>query len=225
MGNIVIIGSSGAIGAEFKKQLESQHNVICFVRSDGNINFDDEDTIEQAANTASQHGPLDMVIVATGLLHGNGLMPEKSLKELSSNKMEQIFKANTIGPALVMKHFLPLLNKDKRSIFAALSARVGSISDNHLGGWYSYRASKAALNMLIKTGSIELARTNKNAVIVGLHPGTVNSGLSKPFQGFVKPGKLFEASYAAKQLIQVLNNLKPEQTGKCFAYDGSEIPA
>jgi NAD(P)-dependent dehydrogenase (short-subunit alcohol dehydrogenase family) len=131
---------------------------------------------------------------------------------------------NTIGPALTMKYFASKLKKDRKSVIAALSARVGSISDNHLGGWYGYRASKAALNMIIRTASIEVARRNKQACVVGLHPGTVDTSLSKPFHDHVPEGKLFAPEYAASQLLNVLNNLTARDTGYVFAYDGQKIP-
>ena len=118
---------------------------------------------------------------------------------------------------------MPVLSRNKNSIFAALSARVGSVSDNQLGGWYAYRASKSALNMIIKSASIEVARKNPKAIIVGLHPGTVDSNLSKPFQHSITNNKLFTPSIAASHLLGVLDNLTSEQTGKCFAWDGSEI--
>ena len=161
--------------------------------------------------------------MANGILHDEGLTPEKSLRDLSAEKFQRIFEVNTVTPALIAKHFLPKLNREQTSIFAALSARVGSISDNQLGGWYAYRASKAALNMIIKNAAIEIGRRNKQAIIVGLHPGTVDSNLSKPFQGNVADGKLFTPEYSAEKLLDVLENLSPEQTGKCFAWDGQEI--
>jgi NAD(P)-dependent dehydrogenase (short-subunit alcohol dehydrogenase family) len=129
-----------------------------------------------------------------------------------------------VGPALVAKHFLPLLPRQGRSVFAALSARVGSIGDNRLGGWHSYRASKAALNMLIKNASIELARTRPDAVIVGLHPGTVDTGLSKPFQRGVAHNKLFTPEYCAERLIAVTDGLTRDDTGHVFAWDGARVP-
>ena len=164
-----------------------------------------------------------MVIVATGILHDGELMPEKSQKELSAEKFHRLFEINTIVPALVAKHFIPKLNREKRSVFAALSARVGSISDNQLGGWYAYRASKAALNMIIKNAAIEISRRNKKAIIVGLHPGTVDSNLSKPFQGNVPDGKLFTPKYSVQKLLVILTTLTSKQSGKCFAWDGKEI--
>ena len=152
-------------------------------------------------------------------------MPEKSLRELSAANLERNFLANTIGPALVAKHFLPKIQRNKRALFVALSARVGSIADNRLGGWYAYRASKAALNMLIKTTSIEIARSHKQAIVVGLHPGTVDTNLSKPFQKHVPSDKLFSANYSAKKLVSVLERLSAEDSGKVFAWDGSEVPS
>ncbi len=121
------------------------------------------------------------------------------------------------------KHFLPLLHKDKRAVFAALSAKVGSIPDNHLGGWYAYRASKVALNMMIKNASIKMGRRYKQAVIGGLHPGTVDSNLSKPFQSHAKVGKIFTPDYAAEKLISVLEDLSPDDSGNCFGWGGQEI--
>jgi NAD(P)-dependent dehydrogenase (short-subunit alcohol dehydrogenase family) len=124
-----------------------------------------------------------------------------------------------------MKHFLPLLSRDRRALFGVLSARVGSISDNTLGGWYSYRASKAALNMVVKNAAIEMARKYPQTIVAGLHPGTVDSALSKPFQSHVSSHKLFSPVQAAGFLLQVLEGLTPEHSGKCFAWDGQEVPA
>jgi NAD(P)-dependent dehydrogenase (short-subunit alcohol dehydrogenase family) len=234
--NIVIIGASGGIGSAFVKffSADPSNIVYAFSRSEikneltnvrsGRVDFSDERTLKKAAEESAQDAPLDIVIVATGILHGNDLMPEKSLRHLSAANFERAFLVNTIGPALVAKHFLPKLQRSNRAIFAALSARVGSIEDNHLGGWYAYRASKAALNMLIKTTSIEVARSQKNTIVVGLHPGTVATELSKPFQKRVPSDKLFSTHYSAKQLISVLEGLSPEDSGKVFAWDGSEIP-
>jgi NAD(P)-dependent dehydrogenase (short-subunit alcohol dehydrogenase family) len=139
--------------------------------------------------------------------------------------MERSYRINAIGPALVARHFLPLLAADRKSAFAALSARVGSIGDNGLGGWHAYRASKAALNMLLKTLAIELARRNPGALCVGLHPGTVDTGLSRPFQRGVPEGKLFTPRQSARLLLNVLDGLSTEHTGQVFAWDGQRIPA
>ena len=187
------------------------------------INWEDEHSIQTASETASAHGLLDLVIVATGMLHDHPIMPEKSLGHISSSALQQLFKVNSLTPAIIAKHFLPKLNNKKTSCFAALSARVGSISDNRLGGWYAYRMSKAALNMLIKTASIEIQRRNKHAIIIGLHPGTVDSPLSKPFQTHVPAQKLFDADFSVACLLKVIMDLEPKHTGKCFAWDGQEI--
>lgn len=234
--NVVIIGGSGALGQAFTHLLAGQHqqatvhsfsrqsvtpsasNIICHT-----IDYQSEDSIKQAAFMASNSGPLDLVIVATGLLHQGALLPEKSLGQLSADKFRHVFEVNTILPALVMKHFLLHMNRDSRSVFAALSARIGSISDNRAGGWYAYRSSKAALNMILKNAAIEIARRNKQLIVVGLHPGTVDSPLSKPFQNNVPPEKLFTADVSATHLLNVLASLTPDQSGTCLAWDGTEI--
>ena len=163
------------------------------------------------------------MIVATGLLHDGDKGPEKAMRELDPVWMARNFAINAIGPALVAKHFLPTMPKAGRIVFAVLSARVGSIGDNKLGGWYGYRASKAALNQLVKTVSIEDKRRNSSGIVVGLHPGTVDTGLSKPFQGNVTPGNLFKADRAAVQLLDVIDGLRAPDSGKLFAWDGVEV--
>ena len=233
MKQAAIIGASGAIGRALALQLlESAYRVHAFSRSDAgldspdaiqrHIDIEDEHTIEQAA-AALDDGTLDIVIVATGMLHDGEMMPEKSMRELSADKFQQLFAVNTIGPALVGKHFVPKLKKKERAVFAAISARVGSISDNYLGGWYSYRASKAALNMVLKNMAIEVGRRHKNVVVLGLHPGTVDSALSDPFQKNVPEEKLFSPEQSADYLMDVLAAHTPEDSGKCFAWDGQEI--
>ena len=225
--NIVIIGANGAIGNAFTNLLLQKYpnaSLFAFSRNgEHNIDYSSEDSIAEAAELAAKEKSLDLVIVANGILHEETLIPEKSLRDLSAEKFHRVFEVNTITPALIAKYFLPKLNKEKLSVFSALSARVGSISDNQLGGWYAYRASKAALNMIIKNAAIEVGRRNKQAIIVGLHPGTVDSDLSKPFQGNVADGQLFTPEYSAEKLLSVLENLSVEQTGKCFAWDGKEI--
>jgi NAD(P)-dependent dehydrogenase (short-subunit alcohol dehydrogenase family) len=242
--NIAIIGASGGIGSAFIRLLsQNENNIIyAFARSamatsvNGNapagnapkphithIDYNDEESIRIAAELAVQTGPLDLVIVATGFLHDHTTMPEKSLRDLSAEGFQKNFLINTIGPALVAKYFLPKLHKDQRSVFAILSARVGSISDNQLGGWYAYRASKAAVNMVIKTASIEASRRQKKAIVVGLHPGTVASSLSQPFQKNVVPEKLFTPEYSTKKLMNVIQNLEVKDSGKIFAWDGKSI--
>ena len=225
--NIAFIGSSGGIGQAFVDVLSRQYsnaNLYPFSRTgEYRIDYASEDSIAEAANIASKTGPLDLVIVANGMLHSKEIMPEKSIKELARYKFQQLFEVNTIVPSLIAKHFLPHLNRDYPSIFAALSARVGSISENELGGWYGYRASKAALNMIIKNASIEIGRRNKKAIIVGLHPGTVDTDLSRPFHKNVPVEKLLTPHQSVTKLLEVLVSLTPAQSGKCFAWDGEEI--
>lgn len=226
--NIAILGASGAIGSAFTRRLSQKYpNASLFALSRNSatykVDYSSEDSIAAAAEMTAQAKPLDLVIVANGILHDQGLMPEKSFRDLSIENFYRIFEANTFTPALIAKNFLPKLNKERTSIFATLSARVGSISDNQLGGWYAYRASKAALNMIIKSAAIEFGRRNKQGIIIGLHPGTVDSYLSKPFQQNVADGKLFTPEYSATKLLEVLENLSPKQTGKCFAWDGKEV--
>ena len=234
--NIAIIGSAGAIGSAFTLHFSQYYpnaSIHAFSRNSSAVNhenvishlidYESEDSIEQAALLSSKTAPLDIVIVATGILHNDTLQPEKSLKDISEEKFNTLFKVNTIVPALVAKHFTSKLNKKNQSLFAALSARVGSISDNQLGGWYAYRASKAALNMIIKTTAIEIKRQNETAVVVGLHPGTVDSNLSKPFQSNVPESKLFTPEFSVSKMINVLEGLSPEDSGRCFAWDGTEI--
>lgn len=236
--NIAIIGSSGAIGSEFVAQMSAMYpaaiihafsrheNVLSASRENiihHLIDYSDEASIAAAALLASKEAPLDRVIVATGVLNDGEISAEKSLNQISAKNLHHLFEVNTVVPALIAKHFLPKLNQQGKSIFAVLSARVGSISDNKLGGWYAYRASKAALNMIVKTAAIEMRRRSKDMIVVGLHPGTVDSNLSKPFQANIPPEQLFTPQFSVSHLLAVIENLTPEQSGLCFAWDGDEI--
>ena len=237
--NAAVIGASGGLGGAFVDILAGNPAIARIAALSRSatafddprirriaIELEDEDSIARAAGEAAEFaGNFHMVIVATGILHDRaGLQPEKTWRALSGPAMETAFRLNAIGPALAAKHFLPLLAEDSKAVFAALSARVGSIEDNRLGGWYAYRASKAALNMLIRSFSIELARRNPRALCVALHPGTVDTALSKPFQGGVPEGKLFSPRYAAGRLLGVLDSLSEEDSGRLFAWDGAPIP-
>ncbi|TVQ29073.1 MAG: SDR family NAD(P)-dependent oxidoreductase [Geminicoccaceae bacterium] len=189
------------------------------------LDLDDEASLDAMAAVLGEGEPLDLVIVATGLLHGpDGFAPEKTWRQLERERLLRSFAVNAVGPALVAKRVLPLLRRDGKAVFAALSARVGSIEDNQLGGWYAYRASKAALNQLLRTLSIELARRAPEAVCVGLHPGTVETNLSAPFRSGVAADKLFEPSFAAARLLSVLDGLTAADTGGLFAWDGQRLP-
>ena len=231
-----VFGASGGIGQAFVSHLKEAENVsqiYTFSRnaaaetSDKALNFfldfGDEAGLKQAAEQIKEEGGLDLILVSTGILHDGEVQPEKSLKDFNAQNFSRLFAVNTTGPALMAKHFLPLLPRDGRGVFAALSARVSSISDNRLGGWTAYRASKAALNMVIKNAAIEMGRRYKEAVIVGLHPGTVDTELSRPFQSNVPEGKLFTTEYSAAQMLGVIDGLSPADSGKLFAWDGQEI--
>jgi NAD(P)-dependent dehydrogenase (short-subunit alcohol dehydrogenase family) len=242
----VIIGASGGIGRGFYDHLLKDercgHLYVCVRHLDKmsahdkataiRLDYDDLDTIEAAAvqvkKDASAKGlDVRLILVATGMLHEDkplDIQPEKSMRALDADIMARSYHINAIGPALAAKAFLPLFPREGKSVFAAISARVSSISDNHLGGWYSYRASKSALNMHIKTLAIEYGRKNKNAVIMGLHPGTVDTALSEPFQSNVKPEKLFAPDDSAGDLLKVVNATNAQETGLLKAYDGSVIP-
>lgn len=234
-----VIGASGGIGRAFVDALESIPAVDVVAqlsRSRGEarasaaqqlyLDLEDERSIEQAAKSLKEKlGELHLVIVASGLLHDDDrLQPEKTWRHLSPEALERAFRINATGPALVAKHFLPLLAEDRKSVFAALSARVGSIEDNRLGGWHAYRASKAALNMIIRTLSIELSRRNPAALCVGLHPGTVDTPLSQPFHANVPADRLFSTDQSVRCLLDVLDGLGPDDTGKLFAWDGQQVP-
>lgn len=167
---------------------------------------------------------LDRAIFTAGMLRRDDIRPEKRIADIEADALMTLFATNAFGPILLARELWPLMKGDHRLQYAAISARVGSISDNRLGGWYSYRASKAALNQLMRTLSIEMRRGNPNASVLTLHPGTVDTDLSKPFQGNVPEGKLFTADYSARCLWDVVDQATPAQSGSLIAYDGSVIP-
>jgi NAD(P)-dependent dehydrogenase (short-subunit alcohol dehydrogenase family) len=223
----LVIGGTGSIGSAIINELKNQNftNIINLSRSSNPpLDLLDESSIEKAADfIKNQQKSLCLLFDATGILHNEdqNQMPEKTYKNIDLTFMKKNFEINVMGPALVMKHFLPLLDKDQKSIFATLSAKVGSISDNRYGGWYSYRASKAALNQMIKTASIELKMKNRNAICVAIHPGTVTSKLSKPFQ---KDNlKIQSNEESAKNIAEVIGGLKMSDSGLFFDWNGSII--
>jgi NAD(P)-dependent dehydrogenase (short-subunit alcohol dehydrogenase family) len=184
------------------------------------IDFADETSVAEAARALDSGRRYHLIVNAAGVLHDDAFMPEKRLADLNMPQMQATFQANAFGPALVMRHFVRLLASE-RAVMVMLSAKVGSIGDNRLGGWYSYRASKAALNMLVKTAAIEVARTQKNTVLVALHPGTVNSRLSQPFRGETigRP-----ARDAVTDMLHVIDALTPVDSGSFRSYNGAELP-
>ncbi len=215
-----LIVGAGGIGQALAARLEARGPVTIWGRTSG-VDATIEADIAAAAQALSDS--LDMVFVTTGMLHDDHQRPERSMRELDAVQLARSFAINTIAPAVVAKHVLPRLPRDRRAVFAVLGARVGSIGDNRTGGWHGYRASKAALVMLVKTLSIELKRTHPQAICVALHPGTVDTAMSKPFQGNVEPEKLFTPDFSAERLIAVADGLTPEDSGGHFAWDGARI--
>lgn len=232
-----VFGASGGIGLALCEGLAAHGAEVVYAGSRKGqgpqgagfrpfaFDLTDEASITAAAETM-RGDPPEWIILATGVLTlADGTGPERTFKRIDAGAMAQVFALNTIGPALIAKHILPLMPRDQRFVFAALSARVGSISDNRLGGWHSYRASKTALNMLLKNFALELARTHPQGVVAGLHPGTVDSALSQPFQAGLPDGQLTAPDAAADNLLGVLGQLRPEDSGRVFDFKGEEVPA
>lgn len=220
MENALVIGASGGIGAAMVQELVARGvSVTQVARRSHGLDVTDETSVAQSLGALD--GPYDLVFVATGALEINGARPEKSLKDLTAQAMMDQFALNCIGPSMVLKHAVRLLPKDKRSVFASLSARVGSIGDNSLGGWYSYRTAKAALNQMLHGAAIELNRTHKEAICVALHPGTVATSFTEKYVGrhpAVPPRE------AAQNLCSVMDGLRPQDTGGFFDWEAKRIP-
>lgn len=223
-GSAVVLGATGGIGGALVAALEAEgrwRRVIGLSRrSDPAIDITEEASLAAAAAWLAGEAPdLALVIVATGFLHAGRFQPEKAMRQLDPEHMATSFAINAIGPALAMKHLLPRLRRDGPAAFAALSARVGSIGDNRLGGWWSYRASKAALNQLVRTASVELKRSNPGATIVAIHPGTVDSGLSSPF---AKAGlDVQPPAEAARRILEVMAG--PLESGGFYDHKGQPV--
>ncbi len=216
----VIIGAGGGIGAALAIRLEADPAVASVSRFT-RAALDLTDPASIAAAATSLANPPDLVICATGLLQGQGISPERALKDLDAAALAHSFAVNAIGPALVAQAFLPLMPRAGKTVFAALSARVGSISDNRLGGWHGYRAAKAALNQLIRTIAIEHARRWPEAVVCALHPGTVDTALSRPFQRSAT--MLITPDESAAHLLAVIDTLTPAQSGRLFDWQGKDV--
>jgi NAD(P)-dependent dehydrogenase (short-subunit alcohol dehydrogenase family) len=248
-GNAIVHGASRGIGLEFVRQLLAEPAVghvfaTCrapaaaaelqaLARSEPArltlvpMDMTHEPGIAAAAHQVRQRvAGLHLSVVCAGVLHdtARGVAPEKRLADVDAAALAYAFAVNGMGPLLVAKHFEPLLAHRERAVFASISARVGSIGDNRLGGWYGYRGSKAAQNMFMRTLAIEWSRSRRNVICVSLHPGTTDTDLSRPFQGNVPAGKLFEPEYSVRQLLNVMDGLQPADSGQFFGWDGQRIP-
>jgi NAD(P)-dependent dehydrogenase (short-subunit alcohol dehydrogenase family) len=249
-GNVLIQGASRGLGLEFVRQcLASARvgHVIATCRSPAGaaalaslaahevpgrlavlpLDVSDEASVAAAAQAAAQTVPrLHLIVNCAGVLHdaASNLRPEKRLLDVRADALARAFAVNAIGPLLMARHFEPLLAHPERAVFASISARVGSIEDNRLGGWYAYRASKAAQNMYTRTLAIEWARSRRNVICVALHPGTTDTDLSRPFQANVPPEKLFTTAHSVGCLLHVIDRLQTTDTGQFFAWDGERIP-
>jgi NAD(P)-dependent dehydrogenase (short-subunit alcohol dehydrogenase family) len=220
MEKALIIGASGGIGRALVAALSARGAAVTALSRAGD-GLDVTDEASVAAALGGLEGPYDLVLVATGALEIDGAAPEKSLRQVSAQAMMDQFALNCVGPSLVLKHSVRLLPREGRAVFAALSARVGSIGDNRFGGWYSYRTAKAALNQMIHTGAIELGRSHREAICVALHPGTVATPFTEKYLGrhpAVTPDE------AAAHLLSVIDGLGPEDTGGFFNWKGERVP-
>lgn len=220
MERALIIGASGGIGRALSAALRARGVAVTGLsRSEDGLDVTDE--VSVAAALGRLNGPFDLILVATGALEIAGVAPEKALRQVSAQAMLDQFAVNCIGPAMVLKHALPILPRGGRAVFAALSARVGSIGDNAKGGWYSYRSAKAALNQVIRTGAIELARSHPEAICVALHPGTVETEFTRKYLG---RHPAVPAAEAAENLLRVIAGLRLEDSGGFFDWQGARVP-
>ncbi|MEL4894344.1 SDR family NAD(P)-dependent oxidoreductase [Crocosphaera sp. Alani8] len=245
--NILIVGASRGIGLGFVKTLIQQNNNINVyatyrhkdtaqdlfnlqIQHSSSLNLLQLDVTEEkqiqtlAQELKQQISDLHLVINCVGFLQQDNIKPEKSLRHINSENLLTYFQVNSIASVLLAKHLLPFFRHSHPSVFAAISAKVGSIGDNYLGGWYGYRASKTALNMFLKTISLEYKRTCPHTIVVALHPGTTDTNLSKPFQRNVPPEKLFPVERTVDQLLKIIHNLTESDTGQFFSWDGSRLP-
>ena len=245
--NALIVGASQGIGLGFVRSLLQQDNMTQIYAT-----YRRPETAGELFNLEQQYGDrlkclqvditvedqiaaaikqiqesvkqLHLAIYCVGVLHEGDLTPEKSLRQITAANLMYSFQVNSIGAVLLAKHLMPLFKKTESSIFASISAKVGSIGDNRLGGWYGYRASKAALNMFLKTTAIEYSRRCPKTIVVALHPGTTDTRLSQPFQKNVPPGKLFPVEHTVALLSKVISDLEPKDSGEFFSWDGTQLP-
>lgn len=232
---VLVAGASGGIGAAFCSQIALSFPTARIVRTardpaalgplaaacvDVRLDIAEEQQIGDAVARIPDTPPIDWIFIATGWLHDAEHRPEKTYRSLDSDHLLHAYRINAVGPALILKHLIPRLNPAIACKIGIISARVGSISDNRLGGWHAYRASKAALNMLIRNFAIELARKKAPHIVAGLQPGTTDTALSAPFQRSVPKGELQTPEYTADQLVQVMQKLRPEDSGGLFDFLG-----
>lgn len=230
MARVMVVGGARGVGAAIGERFARRGDEVLVTSRTGGrpdwaaaayrLDVTDEGSIRDVFRGRSD---LDVVVVAAGLLHDGDLQPEKRLEHVEPAHVARLFAVNATGPLLVAKHALPTMQHGRPAVFASLSARVGSIGDNRLGGWYAYRASKAAQNMFTKTLAIEWARRAPALAVIGLHPGTVATDLSAPFRSRVPADRLFTPSFAAERLVALLDGIGPQDSGKVFAWDGREI--
>lgn len=235
---MVILGAGGGLGKALTNALTAEYPEETIVTVSRQAleapgeriqRIQVKDYSEEALNTVvddfQSHGlKLTGLISTIGMLHDDDTFPEKKLGDLSETNLRKLFDVNAIQPILALKSFRSVLDRKHTTFWVQLSAKVGSIEDNYLGGWYAYRASKAALNMLLKTASIELKRTHKRLVVAAIHPGTTDTALSKPFQSRIPDEKLYTPELSAKRILKVINEIQPEDTGKLWHWDGTELP-
>ena len=232
MKKVAIFGANGSIGRALCRHYQKQSHVYAFSRNDFDIDETsldkillsdyEEETLSKIASTF-ENDSFNTIIISIGMLHSHDFLPEKRIEDFSSEQFLETIRVNTLIPTLIAKSFHKKLKIKERSTLAFLSARVGSISDNRTGGWYSYRASKAGLNMVVKNLSIELGRLNRRLIVIGLHPGTVDTPLSQPFQKNLEGSKIFCSNFSVLKLSSVIDSLDIESSGKCIAWDGNEI--
>lgn len=219
-----VVGATGGIGSAFVELIrrdERCSDLISLGRSlENKLDITDERSIALSVKAVAERGPVHLIVIATGILSDTGKSPEKALRQLDGDHLAKLYAVNAIGPLMVIKHYAELMPRKERGVIAAISARVGSISDNRLGGWYSYRMSKAALNMGIKTAAVEIARIRPNAVCLALHPGTVATPLSDPFS---RGRSRLDPLTSAESMLGVINAAKPEDSGSFFSFDGQRL--